>query len=653
MRRTWVIPAAMMTLATVAFPCGGSIIYRVDGPLTSAATFADRALYPPLDMLESMTRDEIRFLPGLVRADSARFAALIGRPPLNTAWWDTTAKARVAEPSSRAIEQAWSRGDVDGAVRAAQQVVATVMSLPFAEDSARDAALRLAVETIEIAPVVASQAVGQRKAAFERIAQPLRAVPFDSLSMLLARDAQSPRRASLEYAALRGAVRSGVPDDTREEILRQVPAARWDSLHAAHRAWLSANPAHPYAGLVKFARLRLFFLATQKDSAWTTAVALYPQYPARAAAEMRYLLLTGTEPPARLLTDARVPLELRTALVGNLRPSEPTWTTLMQLAASRPRDPLSENLEERLLAMLASDSVAHVPLPAAFPSWRAAASPLWRYLWAVNMLRAGRVDEALPFTTTPIAVRDDSVLAGDASMLTVRLHLMRRDWTAAASTPGIDEWTRRYVVRVLVPDSSVARLLDATDRTVRHEARLVLAARAAQAGRWDESAAQVRAVDARRAALYTRLGVLSRDTSSNAGLQKFAAALGAANGQLFHESSRYFYRGMMDRDYTLYPRWAGDSTKVWDLPWSKADERARMFRYLRHSSERYLALQVYASYLRRPGVTAAQRRQAVQAADRLYRGLLATDPSRAESGYWADSLPGSAVAGAIRAAGRR
>ncbi|MDZ7629927.1 MAG: hypothetical protein U5K74_00880 [Gemmatimonadaceae bacterium] len=109
----------------------------------------------------------------------------------------------------------------------------------------------------------------------------------------------------------------------------------------------------------------------------------------------------------------------------------------------------------------------------------------------------------------------------------------------------------------------------------------------------------------------------------------------------------------MNRDYTLYPRWSGDSSAVWDLPWTREHERGRMFDYLRSGSERYLALQVYASYFRRAGVTASQRRGAVQAADRAYRALLATDPSRSDSGYWADSLPVSAEARAIRGAGRR
>ncbi|MDZ7629924.1 MAG: hypothetical protein U5K74_00865 [Gemmatimonadaceae bacterium] len=153
-RRAWVVPTALMAVATVAFPCGGSLSYDVDGPLTSAESFVERALYPRFDMLDNLTRDEIRFLPGLLRADSATFAGLIGRAPLQAAWWDTTTKPRVAEPSARGIEAAWVRGDVDGAMRASSQVVATVMSLPFAEDSARDAAFRLAVETIEIGPVV-------------------------------------------------------------------------------------------------------------------------------------------------------------------------------------------------------------------------------------------------------------------------------------------------------------------------------------------------------------------------------------------------------------------------------------------------------------------------------------------------------------------
>jgi len=225
MRRGWVVPTALMTVATVAFPCGGSLSYDVDGPLASSATYAERALYPVIDMLESDTRDEIRFLPGLVRADSSRFVALIGRQPLVVRWWDTTSKVRVPEPSSRALAQAWSGGDVDGATIAARALVSGIMALPFEADSARDAALRLAVETIELAPAVVALPVASRKAAFTLLAQPARTTPFDSLPALLMRDPQSRRRASLEYAALRGAVRTGIPDDTREALAKQVPAA--------------------------------------------------------------------------------------------------------------------------------------------------------------------------------------------------------------------------------------------------------------------------------------------------------------------------------------------------------------------------------------------------------------------------------------------
>ena len=77
-----------------------------------------------------------------------------------------------------------------------------------------------------------------------------------------------------------------------------------------------------------------------------------------------------------------------------------------------------------------------------------------------------------------------------------------------------------------------------------------------------------------------------------------------------------------------------------------------MYAYLKSGSERYLALRAYASHFARPGVTAAARRAAVREADRAYRGLLATDPSRVVEGFWADSLPQSVEAQAIRRAGR-
>lgn len=653
MRRAWVVPTALMTVATVAFPCGGSMSYEVDGPLASSATYAERALYPVIDMLESDTRGEIRFLPGLVRADSARFGALIGRQPLVVRWWDTTSRVRVPEPSSRALEQAWSGGDVEGATRAARVLVSEIMALPFDADSARDAALRLAVETIELAPAVVALPIASRKAAFTRLAQPARTTPFDSLPTLLTRDPQSLRRPSLEYAALRGAVRTDIPAETREELVKQVPAARWDSLQVAHRAWLTRHPSHPYATLVELQRMRMFYLASQNDSAWATARSLYAGHPVRAASEMRYMLLTGAPPPDAFLMDVRNPLELRASLVGNMRPSFEAWRSLMRAAAERPRDALRENLEERLLAAVASDTSAQIVLPATFPAWRANASPLWRYLWAASQLRAGRADAALPYTTLRVTPEQDSSLYTEAVNLTARIHLARGDYPSAASTRGLDDWTRRYIIRVLTPDSIVPQLVSAPDAMVSREAHVLLAMRAAQAGQWSDAAAQVRPFDAPRAALYTRIGALTRDTATNAGLLRYATALAGAGGRLFNESSRYFYRGMMNRDYALNPQYDEYSRGVWDLPWTRQYERTRMFRSLRDGSERLLALQAFATYVDRRDVTRAQRSAAVRLADRTYRQLLATDPSRNDSGYWADSLPPSAAARAIRRAGRR
>jgi hypothetical protein len=105
----------------------------------------------------------------------------------------------------------------------------------------------------------------------------------------------------------------------------------------------------------------------------------------------------------------------------------------------------------------------------------------------------------------------------------------------------------------------------------------------------------------------------------------------------------------VSRDYELSD---GRAAEAWELPWSRADERRRMYAYLRGSAERYVALRAYASYLGRSGVSAAERRVSVREADRMYLGLIGTDPSRTNEGYWRDSLPGSAEARVLRRAGR-
>ena len=480
-RRMGMVASMLVGISTVAYPCGTSNSFNVDGPLRSAASFAERAVSPMRDY-ELITRAEVRLLPGLVRADSARFAGLVGRAPLQDLAWDTTAKVRVREPTRAAIDAAWAVGDATRAAREAAVVVSRIMALPAADDARRDSLLRRAVETIELAPAVMALPATQRRASFTRLAVPMRALPVDSLPAFLARNPASLRRATMEFAALRLAMRHGIPDNTREEIAKIVPAVRWDSLHAAHRAWLSRYPAHPYAGLVKFNRLRLFFLASQADSAWDTAMALYGEYPVRAAAEMRYLLLVQMLAPERLLTDACVPVEVRVSLVGNLHPSRDVWQAMMHLAESHRDAPWSENLEERLLATLAADSLPRVRLPQGYPAWRSTASPLWRYMWATNMLHAGQLDDAVKFTAVRITLKQDSLLAPDAAMLTARIHMARGDWVAAATTAGIDVWTRRYIVRTLAPDSLMPRITAVADAAVAREAQLVLAVRSAPRG---------------------------------------------------------------------------------------------------------------------------------------------------------------------------
>jgi hypothetical protein len=647
-RRASLLPVALLSVATVAFPCGGSTSYDVDGPLHSAATFADRGFSPWYE-LESYSRDEVRFLPGVMKADSARVAGLVGRPPAHY-WSDTLRKPALLDPTASGMEVALSAGDVAAAAKAAEAIVSRVLALPSFYNPGRDSLLRSAVEVFELAPAIASQPVSARRTALERLAAPYRAAPLDSMPAMLLRAPTSPRRASLEYAALRLAVRDGIPNDSREEIAKQVPPARWDSLHAAHRAWLLRHANHPLVGYVRFARLRLFYLASQADSAWDSAIALYRDYPARAAGEMRYMLLTGMTAPDRLLTDARVPVELRVALVGNLTPRNGDVSTLFRLASANRQATWADNLEERVMATFARDWQAPRTLPAAFPAWRASASPFWKYMWAASMLRAGRLNDAVRIAHAPITLAQDSILAKEGAMLTARIHMMRGDWPSALQVPLVDVWTRRYMLRVLAPDSVASALVTSRDPMVAKEARLVVATRASQAGRWDEAAAIVRPSDAARAARYARLGALSLDTASSAGLSRFAKAIADSHGALFYEATRYFYRGMQGRDYALTQ--PAEGRDEWELPWAPTDERRRMHAYFRSSAERYLALRMYASLLSRPDLTAAQRKAAVREADAMYRGLQRTDSSRPDDGYWADSLPQMPEVRVIRRAGR-
>lgn len=184
MRCGSLMSAALLCLASVAFPCGGSESYNVNGPLVSNSSFAEAALSPISDF-EYQPRDEIRFLPGLLIASPKAMSPLVGRPPMQPVKGDTLKKPTVAEPSSDAMNAAWARGDVDAATLAARAVVDRVMALPASDDSARNAALRLAAETIDLAPVVAREPVAARRAVFDRMASVTRAISFDSMAVLL------------------------------------------------------------------------------------------------------------------------------------------------------------------------------------------------------------------------------------------------------------------------------------------------------------------------------------------------------------------------------------------------------------------------------------------------------------------------------------
>ena len=58
-----------------------------------------------------------------------------------------------------------------------------------------------------------------------------------------------------------------------------------------------------------------------------------------------------------------------------------------------------------------------------------------------------------------------------------------------------------------------------------------------------------------------------RETALNADLLRFTDGLAAAHGQFFGEASRYYDRGMMHRDDTLYPPWQSDSATVRSDVW--------------------------------------------------------------------------------------
>lgn len=665
MKRFAFAVVAVALVAVPAFPCGGPGADIVDRPLVRVHDYLVRTLYD--DEYESHLRTEMRFLEPFRRAMADSVGALLafayeGDGYLSDADADTLPRQYERErlgPAVRAIAE----GDYAGAESAARRVVSDVLDMPAGLALPFAQVLRTAVEIVDIAPSLTpgdrgiagryfagdsaqrdALAAGGGLPPVLRAALDIRRLRRSETSAYANAHASSPRLAALRFVALQEAMRTGIPDGWASSMRDSVPPARWDELERLHADWLRRFPSHPLADYVRLSRVRLRYFEGDGAGAWNELLAMYPRHRERVLGEMRYLVQQSVIPES--IDDSRFDWLLRTALVPELRLSPEQWNAYWQASESHAGEPWTIAMQERLLWCAIELAESTRPLPSHFPRRPAAPTPLWAKLRLLALLEAGNLDAA----TEQADSTDDS--EGELGAIRVRIQLLRRDWGKALAASPIGDPATSYLVRVLAPQRIVDSLAAAPGSPLGNDARLTNAGRRAAVGDWSGASRFVSAVDPGKARRWARTVALAADTSRS-GRLAFARWMRDQHGRLFFGEDTFWLRGLnwrldaLDRDTAdlsapppgLDPR----------LPWTAAEERAKIGAHLRSTTELYYSLGAYARWLdgatrTTPGLVAV-----VREANQVYNRLVSWDERN--SRFWSTALTQSPEARSIRRAG--
>ena len=427
-----------------------------------------------------------------------------------------------------------------------------------------------------------------------------------------------------------------------------MPLSRWDELERLHADWLRRFADHPLADYVRLSRVRLLYFKGDGARAWDELLAMYPRHRERVLGEMRYLVQQSVVP--RSIDDARLDWPLRTALIADVRVTPEQWNAYWQATESHAGEPWTISMQERLLWRAIELAGSTRSLPSRFPRRPAAPTPLWAKLRLLALLEAGNLDGAIEQADST----DDS--EGDLGAIRVRIHLLRRDWgKALAASPAGDAATR-YLVRVLAPQPRVDSLAAAVASPLATDARLTIAGRRAAAGDWTAASRSVRATNPDKARRWARTATLAADTSRS-GRLAFARWMRDQHGRLFFGEDTFWLRGLnwrlyaLDRDTT--DRSAPPPGLDSRLPWTAAEERAKIDAHLRSTTELYLfPRRVRAMARRRNTVHAGAGRGRSRSGPGLRSSRELGREQLAFLVHRADPEPGSAVDPARRLAPR-
>ncbi len=388
-------------------------------------------------------------------------------------------------------------------------------------------------------------------------------------------DGTSPSPARLAHEALRKDVRQTIPDGWAHDIRKKVPAATWTRLLADHEAWLARHPKHALADQVRLDEVRIHYFSGDADAAWKLLTGLSKRRPARALAEMRYLLIQNELPSEGMVAsikDERILSALVPRLAANKRLSNARWADWWKRAESAraAKKPWAINFQERLLYVAAEGGG---PLPTGFPMRAEAPTPLWAKLRAAALARAGSFAAA---EVQALQAPSDPVQA----QLLAQIRLRRGHLQAAAAVQQLAEDARRYLVRVRGTDSMVKKLSTKPAR-LGEDARLEWGQRLVAAGRWQDAAKVIENDDASRADLWRRAAAIAAPGHDGAKLA-LARFLVTHRDSIFDGHRNGFYRGLSWRHQDQH------------LPLA---EREAIARYLTRSSADWLALGLFTAWL--------------------------------------------------------
>ena len=400
---------AMVLVALCAapvFPCGGPGSYPIDAPLVTIDRTL-QAVESGQDDYESRRRVELRFL-----------APFRGSPGVNDALWAYAypdavwnalpgydSSASFVLPDSAPLLAALRRGDGAAASAAARTIVDRALGLPAGVADAYAGLTNRALEWLDDAPRLTSTPRAAFLTTFWRDSAPpagvlplrdlyaARHIARDSIATWLTAHPASPYAAALEFAAIKRAMQTQIPNGWANEVRDSVPATTWRALRQLHQDWLGAHAADARAPWVRFSRARLAYFAGDTAQTWEPWLALYATgtHRPRVLSEMRYLVMQGMLPAE----DARTDVALQAALLTERRLTVAQWNRAWDATAGAvPAVRLTT--QERLLW-----HVAHRPLAdsmdrlTSFPRLPAVPSSLWGEMRGVALARAGRRVAAL------------------------------------------------------------------------------------------------------------------------------------------------------------------------------------------------------------------------------------------------------------------